>query len=444
MYQTKKTRISVLLLMMVSVLSGSSAFSQTGASSAQSPYTIFGPGKIIQEGTAYHKSMGGTGIASRNRRVINYMNPAALTARDSLAFMTDFGLTHSDELYKKGSTYSGSNITNFNDIVISFPIYKSSAMMLGIAPYSGLGYQIASYETDPELIGNLGNITKTSSGTGGLYQLFVGGGVTFWKRLSLGAEFIHYFGKIQKGNTVIFSSSNYNGVSSGYNMVLRANTAKFGLQYEQPIGSLTVGVGATYKLDAPFSGKIEDYKISTASLMSDTLRYAVNDFSKDKVSIASELGVGASVRYGEKWRAEVDYVTSYWSRSGMEKVGGFSNESKIKFSATDSRSIRAGFEFIPNVNDVRYYMRRVSYKAGAYMNREYYVLDGNMVNSMGLTLGATFPISNQNVRSGNGVSLSVDFGQRGSVKNNLTRENYITFTIGLNAFDIWFQKSRYQ
>ena len=89
-------------------------------------------------------------------------------------------------------------------------------------------------------------------------------------------------------------------------------------------------------------------------------------------------------------------------------------------------------------------MRRVSYKAGAYMNREYYVLDGNMVNSMGLTLGATFPISNQNVRSGNGVSLSVDFGQRGSVKNTLTRENYITFTIGLNAFDIWFQKSRYQ
>ena len=60
-----------------------------------------------------------------------------------------------------------------------------------------------------------------------------------------------------------------------------------------------------------------------------------------------------------------------------------------------------------------------------------------------MTLGFTLPISNQNTRSGNGLSFAVDFGQRGSLKGSQVRERYVNFTIGLNAFDIWFQKNRY-
>jgi hypothetical protein len=43
----------------------------------------------------------------------------------------------------------------------------------------------------------------------------------------------------------------------------------------------------------------------------------------------------------------------------------------------------------------------------------------------------------------NGVSVAVDFGQRGSLKGNQVRERYIGLTVGMNAFDIWFQKNRY-
>ena len=440
----KKTVKIALLVLLASVLGGGVRLSaQSGAGNAHTPYSVFGVGDVIPQGTAYHKSMGGTGIASRNRKVINYMNPAAVTARDSLAFMVDFSLMHANKVYRQGDLKSGANLTNFNDIVISFPIYKHSAMLVGAAPYSGLGYNFASYETDPILVGQVGNVTKTSAGTGGLYQIFTAAGVTLWRRLSLGAEYIFYFGKMQKASTVTYSTAGYNGVSSGYNMILRGHTARFGLQYEQPVGNLTLGLGATYTLKTNLKGSVTDYKISTGSLVSDTLRYAVNDFSKDKVSLAGDFSVGVSLRGAERWRAEVDYTRSDWRGTGIDQVAGFANKSLSTFTATAAQSIRGGFEFIPNVNDVRYYLRRVSYKAGAYFNQEYFLLDGNQIHSYGVTLGFTLPINNQNTRMNNGVSVAVDFGQRGSLKGNQVRERYIGLTVGMNAFDIWFQKNRY-
>ena len=107
------------------------------------------------------------------------MNPAAVTARDSLAFMSDFSLYHQDKIYRQDTRKSASNTTNFNDIAISFPLWRSSAMMVGVAPYSGLGYQIGSYETDPYLIGSTGAVSKSTVGDGGIYQVFAAAGVTF-------------------------------------------------------------------------------------------------------------------------------------------------------------------------------------------------------------------------------------------------------------------------
>lgn len=439
----KKTVRMAFLVLLLFVLGGIQVMAQSGASDAVTPYSVFGVGDLVPQGTAYHKGMGGTGIASRNRKVINYMNPAAVTARDSLSFMVDFSVRQSNKFYRQGDVKSGANLANFNDIVISFPIYKSSAMMVGVAPYSGLGYRFGSYESDSSLVGQVGNVSQTSAGTGGLYQVFVGGGVTLWRRLSLGAEYIYYFGKMQKATTVTYATSGYNGVSSGYNMVLRGHSARFGVQYEQPVGNLTLGVGATYTLAANLKGSVVDFKISTGSLVSDTLRNVVNDFSKDKVNLAGDLGVGISLRAGERWRAEVDYTRSDWTKTGVDKVAGFANSSVSTFTATTAQSVRAGFEFIPNANDVRYYLRRVSYKAGAYFNEEYFLLNGSKVRSAGVTLGFTLPISNQNTRANNGLSFAVDFGQRGSLKGSQVRERFINFTIGLNAFDIWFQKNRY-
>ena len=417
---------------------------QSGAASAHTPYSVFGVGDVLSQGTPYHKAMGGAAVASRNRKIVNYLNPASVTARDSLSFMVDFSLIHTDRMYREGDMRGGANLTNLNDLVMSFPIYHHSAMMVGIAPYSGLGYNFSSYEKDPSLIGQVGDVLQSSAGTGSLYQGFVGAGVTLWRHLSLGAEYITYFGTMQKSSAMTFTQSGYNDVRSGYDMILRGSTAKFGVQYEQPVGQMTLGVGATYTLGTRLKGSVTDYKYSVGTLVTDTLRYAVNDFSKDKVSLAGELAVGVSLRYYERWRVEVDYNRSDWTRTGVDQVAGFANVGNSVFKASCAQTLRGGFEFIPNVNDVRYYLRRLSYKAGFYAGDEYYMLDGGKVQYAGLTFGVTLPITNQNTRAGNGLSLSVDVGQRGRLNApGQVRERYIGVTIGLNAFDIWFQKNQY-
>jgi len=125
---------------------------QDGTYGAYSPYSIFGIGDISKEGTAFNKSMGGVGVATRNNRHINVLNPAAVTARDTLAFMADFGLVQNNTVYRQGDRRSAHNTFNIYDFVMTFPIYRSSAFKVGITPYSDVGYDFSSIEKDPAII----------------------------------------------------------------------------------------------------------------------------------------------------------------------------------------------------------------------------------------------------------------------------------------------------
>ena len=416
------------------------ASAQSGTYGAYSPYSIFGIGNISKEGTAFNKSMGGVGIATRNKRFINYLNPAAVTARDSLSFMGDFGLSQSNTVFAQGDVSSAKNTFNIYDFVLSFPIYRSSAFMVGITPYSDVGYDFSKRITNKEIIGVTNNITYDSYGTGSVYQLFAGAGATFWKRFSVGAEVIFLFGNIDKVTNMNYSNSSYRSLNSGNELTIRGVTGKFGLQYEQKLGgNVSMILGATYRMGSKVRGYSTDYRYATQSSVTDTLRFSMDTLKNSGLQFGDEIGVGLSIKGGERWCAELNYLRSDWRRSGMDSAAGFSSVGSSVFSTTVSNSFRAGFEIVPNRNDVRYYLRRCAYRAGVYYDQAYYKLDGNNVNSVGLTLGITLPV----FKWYNGISIGVDLGQRASRRNNMIRERYATFTVGFNIHDIWFQKPRY-
>lgn len=433
-------KIEKLIILTVFLVIGVCVSAQDGTYGAYSPYSIYGIGDISKEGTAYNKSMGGTGIATRNRRFINYLNPAAVTARDSLAFMADFGLVQKNTLYRQGDLRSANNTFNIYDFVLSFPIYRSSAFMVGITPYSDVGYDFSSIETDPGIIGNTGNITYDSYGTGSVYQAFFGAGVTFWKRLSLGAELIYYFGNLDKVTNMDYSDNSYRSLNSGNEITVRGTTGKFGLQYEQKLGGdVSMIIGATYKLGTSMKGYSTTFRYANQSSVTDSLRYSVDTLASSGLKFGDEIGIGISVKKGEKWSAEFNYLRSDWTKSGFDRTPGFAVSGDSKFTSTVSQSFRAGFEIVPNRNDIRYYMKKCSYRVGAYYDQAYYKLDGNNVNSMGVTLGITFPV----FKGYNGVSLGVDIGQRASTRNNMIRERYAMFVIGFNIHDTWFRRFQY-
>lgn len=438
-----KKILSSLFLAIVLLSTGIQSYAQEGAYTGYTPYSIFGVGDLSQQGSSYNRAMGGVGIATRNKKYINYLNPAAVTARDSLSFMADMSLQQTNKIISQGDLKTVNNTFNINDIAISFPLYKSSAMLLGISPYSSTGYGYSSRLDDPNIVGNTGEAVYYSGGSGDIYQLFADAGVTFWKRLSLGVEGKFLFGSLDKQNIFKFANPGYSNISSGYSIMLRGGTAKLGVQYEQPVGDrLTIGAGATYSFKSNLRGYIEDYKYAAGTSQSDTLKFVRDTLanSPGRVNIPSEFGIGLSLNSADRWRAEVNYTRSDWTKSGMDKVPGMAVEGASVFSTSVAESYRAGFEIVPNINDIRYYYRRVAYRAGLYYEKAYYALDGNQIRNYGLTVGASLPV----FRYYNAVNLSMDLGQRASLSGNMIRERYVNFTIGFNFFDIWFRKPVYE
>ena len=438
---SRRILYSLLAVAVLLTASGPGLSAQTFGS--YTPYSIFGIGDLASPGSAYNKSMGGVGIASRSHRFLNPLNPAAVSARDSLAFMADYSIIQDNKMFRQGDMRSASNTANIGDIMISFPIWRSSAMMVGIMPLSSTGYGYSYNVTDPAIIGRTGNINYAAAGQGSIYQLFAGAGATFWRRFSVGAQFIYYFGKTEKTFIESFTDASYNGASNGHVLQLSAPAGKFGIQYEQPIGTkASLILGATYKTSARLGGFTESYRYSTGTAASDTLYYRKG--SPEGVSIASEKGVGLSFNYADKLMVEFDYTRSDWRTSGLDKAEAFTGNTiagvgRSVFTTALSESYRLGFEYVPNRSDIRYYWRKIAYRAGAYWKNEYFMLDGAPVNAAGITIGATLPV----FRWYNGITFGIDFGQRGSLKGDMIRERYINFSVGFNLFDIWFQKFTY-
>ena len=420
---------------------GGVVFAQDGTYNGYSPYSVYGIGELSAGGSATTRMMGGAGIGMRNRRILNLLNPAAVTARDSLSFMADFSLSATNVIYQQNDATSAHNTFNINSLALSFPIWRSSAMLIGLTPISNMGYNFSTTVTDPELVGRIGNVEYNSSGSGSVYQLMVAGGVTFWDRLSLGAEFQYYFGNLSKATTLTYEESSQRDIDNGFNLSLHSPSLKLGVQYEAALpDNLFLTAGATWRMKTPLRGYVEDYQIATISSVQDTLRFQTDTLAK-RVNLPQELGFGLSLRKGDRWAANVDFTLADWGTSGFDGQRGFANRGTLPFASSVSRSVRGGFEFTPNRYDARYYLRRVTYRGGAYYNQAYYTVGGHRIDAYGLTFGLTLPINN---RLYNGISLGLDVGRRGSTANGLVRETYVNFHIGFNIHDIWFRKYRYE
>ena len=422
----------IVLLMFASVYA---AYAQTtDALGTYTPYSLFGIGDMTKQGTAFNNGMGGIGVGVRDNRFINYTNPASITERDTLSFMLDFGMNQKNIMSTDGDVKSGFNIANMHNIVFTAPVYKKSALIVGITPFSSIGYKFRAVETDNELVSKYGNIVYEKYGTGSINQLFVGGAMNFFKNFSFGAEFIYYFGALDKYSNVKFSTDpSARDISTGWDYSINAISARAGLQYFGKIAkNTTLTIGATYRFKSNFDGDFNRYACTTSSSQIDTVMFSANPGYK--VDVPSEFAAGFSIKKKDKWMFGFDYSRQNWQGSFLGETPG------VDFTPSVASSYKIGFEFIPNRYDVRYYLKTATYRIGAYYDETYVNIGGNQVNAAGITLGMTMPI----FRLYNALSWSVDFGQRGSLENNMVRERYIQFNVNFNLHDLWFIKKRYQ
>ncbi len=412
-----------------------------------SPYSLFGFGDLVRQGTTYNTMMGGIGIGDRNVRNINILNPAGITARELKSFMVDFGLENRNVIYEgnaarsisptaSGVQRSASNTFNMHNLVVSFPIASQGAFKFGIMPYSSVNYDFEAHETSDELIASVGDITYTRTGRGGLYKAFLGAGVTLFDRLSLGIDANYYFGRIVRSSSATFeNATSYRYLETGWRDNVSCFGAKAGLQYSQPLTkALVATVGVTYDFNTKLRGSQTRFAYGEYSA-TDTIYHKVSNL--ENYAIPGEIGAGITLRYSDQWMIGFDYTRQDWSKVDF---GGYPG---VDFSTGVAQNFRAGFEVTPNRYDVRsgfgHFLRRVTYRGGAYHERSFMQLGGHPVAATGITLGFGLPV----FRYYNSLNLGVDIGQRGTLKSNQIRERYFLITISFNLHDIWFIKPLY-
>jgi len=425
---------SSLIALFLVILGVQANAQTTDALGTYTPYSLFGLGDIDKQGTSFNRGMGGIGIGVRDNRHINYLNPASITERDTLSFMLDFGINQKNFYNTDGNVESGYNTANMQDLIFTVPIYRKSAFIVGVTPFSNIGYKFRESETRTDIISKYGNISYEKYGTGSISQLFLGAAMNVTPNLAVGAQMIYYFGALSRNSNVLFDTDfSMRDINTGWDYDMNSMGAKVGVQYFNDIAANTrLTVGATYRFATNLDGNYTRFAtVEMNGTPIDTISMdAVENY---KVEIPSELAFGVSVRKKDKWMFGIDYVRQNWSDSFFGETPG------VDFKPETSSSIRAGFEFIPNRYEIRYYLKRATYRFGAYYDKTYINIGGNQINAAGITFGMSLPV----FRWYNSLTWSVDLGQRGSLDNNLVRERYIQFNINLNLHDMWFIKRKY-
>lgn len=414
---------------------------QENTLNSYSPYTFYGIGELHSQGPAFLRSMGGASVGFRSGYVINYTNPASYSAISRQSFLFNFGMEGQNVYEKQNSSITGKvarseyNSFNVRDIAVQMPLYRKIGFGVSVTPLSSVGYRAQSIETDPDIVADLGQVKYLYEGDGGLTQVKAGVGIEVVKNLSLGAEFIYYWGNIERNfETSVYSvtgDGTYNKTSASDKEVISRVNVGFGLQYNIfNDDNHILTVGATYqpsmKLRAEMTRLIEGNNVA-----SDTVVFAE---SRTRLALPDAMTVGVTYQR-RKYVIGADYTYRNWGDKNDYKL---SNNAKY----INTNAVNVGGQYTPNRGDVRKYLNRISYRIG-YKYSDYYVqFGGRKLKEQAITCGFGLPLK---MSGASAIDIGFEYGVRGTTRDHLVRDTYFKFSVGLSLFgeDFWFMKRKY-
>jgi len=412
------------LVVALFVASAATASAQEYSKNFYSPNTLYGIGQLALPGFSNTRGMGDAGIGLRSRFTINHLNPAALTAQDTTTFIVDFGIESNNIYASTNSKTTSFNGFAFDHFSIAFPLSKRVFTALTVQPMTQVGYRINVDETDPDVLSKIGNVGYEYNGKGGINIAQAGLGVKVYKGLSLGVNVNAYFGSIDRNYNTIFPTSNplYLSTYTATNLKVAKVGVSLGASYAHRIDAERfLNLGLTYQPKRNMSAKYDE--LTTTNNTLDTVTYINKNVD---FGLPTKVGIGASYGKYDRYTLSFDYEFAQWA--DVKPVD-------LMSTYVNTNSVRAGFEFTPNVLDFRNYFNRVTYRLGVRYNDVYYKVKGNKTSDIALTAGFGFPI-----RGLSYLNTSFEYGKRGTKADGGVKEDYFTFTIGISLFDRWFLK----
>jgi hypothetical protein len=305
---------------------------------------------------------------------------------------------------------------------------------MGIQPFSDMGYEVAFSE---ELSG-VGNVYHSYKGEGTTSKAYFGASVSPFKGLSVGANLNYIFGRLNQNTDITYDRADIFSYSKSEGTRLRDFTLTYGLQYDLKLKKnqfLTLGVTFEKQSDITVLHRLFSYRAMVVQTSAGAIEQRTYSDSipeqKGHILLPSTFGIGLSYNKINKLEINADYYYAAWSKATFfGKTNDF---------LTDQSRISAGFEYIPEAMSIRSYWRRVKYRAGVHQENSYLKINNNQVKEFGVSFGAGFPLP----KTKSTVNFAVELGKKGTIKDNLVRDNYSKFSLYLNLYDYWFVKRKF-
>lgn len=410
-----------------------------GQGQGRSPYSSIGIGELTDETTAVQDMMGGTGVSFSNTFYINGVNPA-LVGKDRVvnglkyvAFnVSGNGYFRNQEQNNTLGQDFGMNLSN---LAMAFPVLRQWTIGVDFRPYSMVDNE--NFIRKPFLGGSSAISSYTFTDYGGLSKVGLTNSFNPARGLYVGVEAQYFFGNVVRDTTSLFVTSSmdyqrYTGRTS-----LKGASLKGGVAYQQKISKKwKANVGATYQLSNDLKGEhLNIYQLLyegtngiTPSGTPDTL--SVSDI---RTSIPARYKLGVSLEKTYNWIIAAEYGFTDWE--GISRPF----DDRAAQSLRNSKELNFGVEWIPNVNSGAYF-NQVFYRAGFKSVTTPYYLNGIQIKDNSASFGMSMPLG----KGGSYIDWAVAIGRRGTLANNLVKENYARISVSFSLMRDWFHRPRIQ
>lgn len=409
-------------------------FNALAQSTINSPYSKYGVGNLTGSYLPQNSALGnlGYGISTIGGfQSLNISNPASYSNLRLTVF--DIGASSYLQSLNKGSISEKSFNASLSHIAMGVPISKKSAISFGLLPYSVLGYEFKNTEKVDTF-----SVDHIYSGEGGLTRAYLGYGIGLGKHLSVGLNMSYLFGNLKQINATEFT--NYIGFlnsKTDNNNAVGGLNFDLGAQYTTLLNKntkLTVGYtgGVKTQLNTKYSQLSTRYLTSVdAQFRSDTVSFI--DEVEGKLTLPANHNFGFSIERQNKWLIGADVRLADWSK--FERTGTTDN-------LNNTWGFSVGGQLTPNVNAVTNYFKLIDYRLGFSYDKSYVTLGTQDIDVKAINFGFGFPlVSSRNTFYK--INFSTEVGSRGTLTNNLVKENFVNFHIGFTINDKWFQKYKY-
>ena len=402
-----------------------------------SPYGAYGIGDVKYDNTVDISSMGGISTAyiwDFNNN-FNFRNPAANTNLELTTLKVEG--VNENNYYKSdyNNMSSTKHSTYLSNITIAFPISKKIKFGMGFQPYSSKSYNVLTTSQ----LSNNADITEAHHfhGDGTLNTVQAAFSYQVSPEFALGLRSNFYFGKLYDIEEASFTGAE---LISGYSNSYKIETFNFtlGTTYQKKLANdhkLTLGAtytfGNTGSMKNIYTNSTYFYTLGDTKA-SETIIEEKTTY--DKKFLPQEASLGLGYGHDTKWflGAQVDY-----------KKGENFNFLGQTLAYQDSYRYSVGGWYLPNFNNFRSYFSRVIYRYGAYYEKGNLQINGTNINKYAITAGVTLPFQKSTINRMNSIDLGLELGKRGTLDNNMIRQNFINLRVGINFADKWFGKRLY-